>query len=55
MDKAVKVDEELLKNIEEFIKKNKFKYSSKKQVVNLAIIEFLNAQSFNENRKKGQK
>ena len=42
MDAAVKVDSELLKKIEYFVKKNKFTYSSKKQVVNLAILEFLN-------------
>lgn len=46
MDKAVKVDKELLKEIEEFIKRNKFVYSSKKQVVNLALIEFLKLRSF---------
>ena len=48
-DGVVKVDSELLKKIEEFIKKNKFLYSSKKQVVNLAIIEFLNAKELNKN------
>ncbi len=52
MDKAVKVDKELLKEIEEFIKKNKFVYSSKKQVVNLAIIEFLKSKSFKNKDKK---
>ena len=48
-DGVVKVDSELLKKIEGFIKKNKFLYSSKKQVVNLAIIEFLNAKELNKN------
>ncbi len=48
-DGVVKVDAELLKKIEEFVKKNKFIYSSKKQVVNLAIIEFLKSKSFNKN------
>lgn len=48
-DGVVKVDSELLKKIEGLIKKNKFLYSSKKQVVNLAIIEFLNAKELNKN------
>ena len=51
-DSAVKVDSELLKKIEELIKKNRFLYSSKKQVVNLAIIEFLNANKLDN---KGEK
>ncbi len=46
MDSVVKIDKGLLKRIEEFIKKNKYLYSSKKQVVNLAIIEFLKSKSF---------
>lgn len=45
MDSVVKVDEKLLKEIEKLISKNKYLYSSKKQVVNLAIIEFLNSKS----------
>ncbi len=40
-DGVVKVDENLLKKIESLIKKEKYVYSNKKQVVNLAIIEFL--------------
>lgn len=48
-DGVVKVDSELLKKIEGFVKKNKFIYSSKKQVVNLAIIDFLKSKSFNKN------
>jgi len=43
MDSVVKIDSELEKKISELIKRNKFLYSSKKQVVNLAIIEFLNS------------
>lgn len=43
-DGVVKIDSELLKKIEDFVKKNKFTYSSKKQVVNLAILEFLKLQ-----------
>ena len=42
MDSVVKVDSELLKKIQVLVKKNKFQYSSNKQVVNLAILEFLN-------------
>ncbi len=44
-DAAVKIDKELLKKVEEFARKNKFFYSSKKQVVNLAILEFLNSKA----------
>ena len=51
-DKVVKVDSELLKKVEEFVRKNKFLYSSKKQVVNLAIIEFLNINSFKKESKQ---
>ena len=51
-DAVVKVDAVLLKKIEEVIKKDKYRYSSKKQVVNLAIIEFLNAEGLNKNKKK---
>lgn len=49
-DAVVKIDKELLKTIEEFITKNKFLYSSKKQVVNLAIIEFLNVRNSHKNK-----
>ena len=54
-DAVVKIDGELLKKIEEFAKKNKFLYSSKKQVVNLAIIEFLNVRMLNKDKKKDKK
>lgn len=40
-DAVVKVDEGLLKKIESLIKKEKYLYSNKKQVVNLAVMEFL--------------
>jgi hypothetical protein len=43
-DGVVKVDKELLKQVEDFVDKNRFLYTSKKQVVNLAIIEFLKIQ-----------
>jgi len=49
---VVKADSELLKKIEELIKKNKFLYTSKKQVVNLAIIEFLNKHNVKLTSKK---
>jgi len=52
MDSVVKIDSELEKKISELIKRNKFLYSSKKQVVNLAIIEFLNSIKLNKNKKK---
>ena len=56
-DSVVKIDEQLLKKVEDFVKKNKFIYSSKKQVVNLAIIEFLKLNSLKSNvgNKKGEK
>ena len=49
-DAVVKIDKELLRKIDEFINKNKFLYSSKKQVVNLAIIEFLNVRNSHKNK-----
>ena len=52
MSDVVKVDKKLLKDIDELIKKEKYKYSSKKQVVNLAIIEFLNSKNVNSLRKR---
>jgi len=53
VDKVVKVDSKLLKEVERFIQKNKFLYASKKQVVNLAIIEFLNTKSLGKGVKRG--
>ncbi len=53
-DGVVKVDSKLLKLVEDFVKKNKFTYSSKKQVVNLAILEFLNLHSLRNNIKRGK-
>jgi len=41
MSEVVKIDSELAKEIEELIKKNKFMFASKKQVVDIAINEFL--------------
>jgi hypothetical protein len=55
MDSVVKIDKKLLKEIEEFIKANKFVYSSKKQVANLAIIEFLKTHSFQSKSRKRKK
>lgn len=54
-DGVVKIDLELLKKIEEFVEKNKFSYSSRKQVINLAIIDFLKLNSLNSKRKRGEK
>lgn len=51
----VKIDGELMKEIEKLIKKNKFLYTSKKQVVNLAIIEFLNSFSWKEKQNQSIK
>ena len=60
-DAVVKIDKELLRKIEEFVKKNKYSYSSYKQVVNLAIIEFLRRNGFlkqnsliKSNKKRGK-
>ena len=39
---VVKIDRELMKEIEKLVKNNKFLYANKKQIVNLAILEFLN-------------
>ena len=47
-DEVVKVDADLMRKIEKLISENKYKYSSKKQVVNLAIIEFLSSFSWKE-------
>lgn len=52
VDAVVKVDKGLLKKVEELVKKNKYLYSNKKQVVNLALVEFLNSNSLNKNKKK---
>jgi len=41
MDSVVKIDSGLAKMIEEFIKKNRIKYSNKKQFVDLAVLEKL--------------
>jgi hypothetical protein len=51
-DAVVKIDGNLLKRIEDFVKNNKFQYSSNKQVVNLAIIEFLKMHELNNSEKK---
>ncbi len=52
MAEVVKIDGSLLKKIEKLIKENRFLYSSKKQVVNLAIIEFLNRIKLNKGKQK---
>lgn len=52
-DEVVKVDAELIRKVEELIEKNKFMFSSKKQVVNLALVEFLKKNGVNIKLKKG--
>jgi uncharacterized membrane protein len=54
-DKAVKVDKELMEKIENLIEKNKFLYTTKKQVINLAIIEFLKSKSLDKKKKRGKR
>ena len=55
-DSVVKVDSELLGRVEKFVRERKFEYSSNKQVVNLAIIEFLKEKSLeNSSKKEGNK
>ena len=54
-DVAVKVDENLLKEVEELIKREKYLFSSKKQVMNLALVEFLNVRGLTKSGKKGRK
>ena len=54
-DSVVKIDRELDKKIEELIKKERYIYSSKKQVVNLAVIEFLKSKRFKKHKKKRRK
>jgi len=55
VDAVVKVDKGLLKEVEEFVKRNKFEYVSNKQVVNLAIIEFLKSKALNLSEKSNKK
>jgi len=40
-DSAVKVDSGLLREVQEFINKNKFRYASKKQFIDVAVNELL--------------
>lgn len=54
-DSVVKIDKELEKEIEELIKRERFLYKSKKQVVDLAIIEFLKSKGVNLSIKRGKK
>ena len=43
MDKVVRIDSELLEDVEEFINldKNKFKYVNRKQFIDIAVAEKL--------------
>ncbi len=52
-DAVVKIDSDLLKQVEEFInkKKNKLKYANKKQFVNLAVFEKLKRCMRDENKR----
>ena len=54
-DVVVKVDGNLLKKVEEIIRESKFLYTCKKQVVNLALVEFLSKHGNikSKKRKKG--
>ena len=54
-DGVVKVDADLLKEVEKFVEKDKLKFSSKKQFVNLAIVEYLKSQSLKQLGKKNGK
>ena len=44
---SVKIDSELLREIEDFLKKkeNRIRYASKKQFVDVAVFELLNAEN----------
>lgn len=55
VDAVVKIDGDILKEVENFIKDNKYHYSSKKQLVTLAIVEFLKSHSLNIKSKKRAK
>ncbi len=46
-DAVVKVDSVLLKEVEDFIKKEKFKYVNKKQFVDVAVYELLKKEEKN--------
>ena len=52
-DRVVKVDSELLNLVEKFVKENKLVFSSKKQVINLALVEFLKSHNIKVNIKGG--
>lgn len=54
-DKVVKIDSELIKEVEEFInkKENRIRYSGKKQFVDIAVFELLEKEKNNKKRKYG--
>ena len=54
-ERVVKVDSELIKKVEELIKREKYRYVSNKQVVNLALVEFLNKHNVKLKSKGGKK
>jgi hypothetical protein len=49
-DRVVKIDREILEELEKFISENKYEYSSVKQAINLAVLEFLKSKSFIKNK-----
>ncbi len=52
MDKVVKVDSELLEKVEDLVKKEKYRFSSNKQVIGLALVEFLKSFSIKTREKR---
>jgi hypothetical protein len=52
-ERVVKIDSELLNDIEEFInkKENRLKYVNKKQFIDIAVSDFLNKQKRGKNGK----
>lgn len=54
-DSVVKIDKVLLSKVEDFISENKYHYSSLKQVINIAVLEFLKSNSFNKTEEKKRK
>jgi len=51
-DFVVKIDGELLKEVEEYIsqKENRLKYANKKQFINMAVLDKLNSEKKNKKR-----
>jgi hypothetical protein len=49
-DRVVKIEGEILGELEKFISKNKYEFSSVRQAINLAVLEFLKSKSFIKNK-----